>query len=93
MKKKEHFGMSVAEYVGAGMIAFVPASGGQQEIVNNNPAVTFDTITEAVEKITVIISNQQKAKQIRKDLPDIGELYGKEVFRKRIRDVVCSELN
>jgi glycosyltransferase involved in cell wall biosynthesis len=53
MKEGEHFGMAVAEYVSAGMDAFVPASGGQQEIVQDER--TFTTLDEAVDLVTEAI--------------------------------------
>lgn len=48
MKDREHFGMSVAEYCAAGMVAFAPASGGQQEILDNRSNRLFDSLDEAV---------------------------------------------
>ena len=50
MKAGEHFGMAVAEYVSAGMDAFVPASGGQQEIVQDDR--TFTDLDEAVDLVS-----------------------------------------
>ncbi|RRJ33766.1 glycosyltransferase [Halocatena pleomorpha] len=48
MKPKEHFGMTVAEYGTAGMIAFAPASGGQQEVLDGRSDRLFDSLREAV---------------------------------------------
>lgn len=48
MKDEEHFGMSVAEYSAAGMVAFAPGSGGQQEVLGNRSDRLFDGLEEAV---------------------------------------------
>ncbi|UPM42743.1 glycosyltransferase [Halocatena salina] len=48
MKPKEHFGMTVAEYAMAGMIAFAPASGGQQEVLDGRSDRLFASLEEAV---------------------------------------------
>lgn len=52
MKHGEHFGMVVAEYVAAGMVAFAPASGGQQDVLRNRHDRLFDSLDEAVALVT-----------------------------------------
>ena len=51
-KPDEHFGMSVAEYVAAGMVAFAPASGGQRDVLDGREDRLFDSVEEAVELVT-----------------------------------------
>jgi glycosyltransferase involved in cell wall biosynthesis len=51
MKKNEHFGIVVAEYVAAGMIAFAPASGGQRDVLRNREDRLFDSLGEVVSLI------------------------------------------
>jgi glycosyltransferase involved in cell wall biosynthesis len=48
LKHQEHFGMSVAEYVAAGMVAFAPASGGQRDVLDGREDRLFDSLDEAV---------------------------------------------
>jgi len=53
-KEREHFGMAVAEYVAAGMVAVAPDSGGQREIVPeqrrfDSRAGAVDCLAEAIE--------------------------------------------
>jgi glycosyltransferase involved in cell wall biosynthesis len=90
--RSEQFGIAIAEMVAAGMIPFVPNSGGQREIVNENPAVMFDTTAEAAEKIATVVSDRQRAERIRAGFPDIEAKYGTEVFGERIRTVVDERL-
>ncbi|MFB6173295.1 MAG: glycosyltransferase [Halobacteriales archaeon] len=47
-KPAEHFGMSVAEYVAAGMVAFASDSGGQREILDGRADRLFDSVDQAV---------------------------------------------
>ncbi len=46
-KLAEHFGMAVAEYVAAGMIAFAPNSGGQRDVLQGRSDRLFESIPEA----------------------------------------------
>ena len=52
MKENEHFGMVVAEYVAAGMVAFAPASGGQRDVLRRREDRLFDSFDEAVSLVT-----------------------------------------
>ncbi|MFB6251656.1 MAG: glycosyltransferase family 4 protein [Halobellus sp.] len=56
-KPKEHFGMSVAEYVAAGMVAFAPDSGGQREILAGRDDRLFDSTSAAVDRLAVAMEN------------------------------------
>lgn len=49
--REEHFGMAPAEMARAGMIVWVPNGGGQVEIVNEEPALVYDTEEGAAESI------------------------------------------
>jgi len=55
LKRREHFGMSVAEYVSAGMIAFAPDSGGQREVLDYRSDRLFGDLDGAVETISEAI--------------------------------------
>lgn len=45
LKPDEHFGISVAEYVAAGMIAFAPDGGGQRDIFDGRSDRLFDSMS------------------------------------------------
>jgi glycosyltransferase involved in cell wall biosynthesis len=57
LKPEEHFGMCVAEYVAAGMVAFAPASGGQQEVLDSREDRLFASTDEAVELVDSAVTN------------------------------------
>ena len=48
LRADESFGIAVAEYVSAGMLAFAPAAGGQQEILADTPQQLFASLEEAI---------------------------------------------
>lgn len=56
-KPHEHFGMVVAEYVAGGAVPFVPSSGGQIEIISDPELQTYDSKSNAVRKISKVLSN------------------------------------
>ena len=54
-KPTEHFGMAVAEYVAAGMVAFAPNDGGQVDVLDGDDRLLFDGPADAVELIGAAI--------------------------------------
>jgi glycosyltransferase involved in cell wall biosynthesis len=46
MKRHEHFGMAVAEFVAAGVIPFAPDDGGQADVLAHDDRLLFDAETE-----------------------------------------------
>ncbi|MBS3760681.1 glycosyltransferase family 4 protein [Halodesulfurarchaeum sp.] len=78
LKSNEHFGMSVAEYVEAGMIAFAPDGGGQREILNGRSDRLFDSIAAAVDTIETSLE--------RDDRPSVPrDRFDRERFKSKIR--------
>ncbi|WP_423750690.1 glycosyltransferase [Salinirarus marinus] len=55
-KPDEHFGMAVAEYVAAGMLAFAPNSGGQRGVLDDDPDRLYDSDDDAVGLLTAAIA-------------------------------------
>ncbi|MFW5900809.1 MAG: glycosyltransferase, partial [Halodesulfurarchaeum sp.] len=60
LKWDEHFGMSVAEYVKAGMIAFAPDGGGQREILDGRSDRLFESIPAAVDRIEASLERDDR---------------------------------
>lgn len=60
LKPREHFGLSVAEYVAAGMVAFAPASGGQVDVLDRQNNRLFDSFEDAVMKIDTAITTDER---------------------------------
>jgi glycosyltransferase involved in cell wall biosynthesis len=87
-KKKEHFGMAVAELVAGGTLPFVPNGGGQCEIVNNIEDLLYDDINEGIRKIDTILDSHRKQKRLQKLLPDVETQYSREQFHMKISEKV-----
>jgi glycosyltransferase involved in cell wall biosynthesis len=87
-KPFEHFGMAVAEEVAGGSIPFIHSSGGQTEIINNLRELQYDSSEEAVTKITDLLDDQDRAKEIRTQFPDIQTQYGAARFKQSIQEKV-----
>jgi glycosyltransferase involved in cell wall biosynthesis len=84
-KPGEHFGMAVAEYVAAGMVAFAPNSGGQQDVLDGNPDRLFDSRTDAVETVVAAVE--------RGDSPELPrDRFCRDQFHDGIRSAVRERL-
>lgn len=83
-KENEHFGISVAEFVAAGMLPFVAPGGGQAELVNDQSALTYESRADAVDKILAAMHGDRDPIALRDTLPDIETEYGQERFQHEI---------
>ena len=92
-KNNEHFGMVVAEMVAGEALPFIPNSGGQREIINNQPALLYDTVSDAVENIDSVLSNPELERKLRTNLPSITEQFGRDRFRTEIQTMVERKLD
>jgi glycosyltransferase involved in cell wall biosynthesis len=86
-KKHEHFGIVVAEMVEAGMIPFVPSTGGQTEIVQNISLLTFDTISDLVAQSETVLQSTETQNRIKTRLSSQSE-YSVERFQKSMVQIV-----
>ncbi|MFB6186435.1 MAG: glycosyltransferase family 4 protein, partial [Halobacteriaceae archaeon] len=93
MKPWEHFGMVVAEFVAGGMIPFVPNSGGQTEIVNNNQLVVYESIGEAIDQISSLLDSPTAVSSIKSSFPDPDKKFSVERFQNEIRREINSSLS
>lgn len=84
-KPAEHFGMAVAEYVAAGMVAFAPDAGGQCEVLDGRPDRLFASTADAVATISAAIAGDD-----RPTLP--RDRYGSGRFHAAIREGVAAVL-
>ena len=87
-KENEHFGISVAEFVAAGMIPFVAPGGGQVDLLNNQSALVYDSLSDAVDRIIAVMKGDQNSEVLRDTLPDIEAKYGQERFQREITEQV-----
>jgi glycosyltransferase involved in cell wall biosynthesis len=85
---EEHFGIGPAEMVRAGCIVFLPAGGGQVEIVKGDARVLYRTRQEAVARILHVMKNPVEQASIRAALEVCGRTFGTDRFSQSIREVV-----
>lgn len=91
-KRKEHFGMAVAELLSGGAIPFVPDGGGQVEIIHQQPELMYESADEAIDKITTLIDNHNTIAQVKSNLPSAKDQFGRERFHNSIRSIVNQKL-
>jgi glycosyltransferase involved in cell wall biosynthesis len=84
----EHFGIAVGEMVCAGCITFVHNSGGQVEIVGNDPRLGYDTTEDAVRKIASVLSDRRQQADLRQFLDTRKELFSTQRFVHELRNIV-----
>ena len=77
----------MAEMVKAGCAPFIPAEGGQAEIVDH-PALMYRSVDEAVAKIDAVLRTPALQAELRTHLADQGELFSAERFMVGIRQAV-----
>ena len=87
-RENEQFGIVVAEKVKAGCIPFVPAKGGQVEIIGESKWLTFNDEQEAVKKIETVLSNTETQNRLRHILAEKASLFSLGRFKVEIRKVV-----
>lgn len=90
--ENEHFGIAVAEMVKAGMIVFVPNSGGAAEIVNHS-MLTYDTLDFAAQKIVQVLSDSALQMTLREHLATRKKLFSCDRFIQEIRSIVKDTLS
>ena len=83
----ESFGIAAAEMVRAGMIVWVPASGGQTEIVDH-PDLIYDDDTDAAAKIGRVLRDPARQSALREHLARQADKFSVERFRAGIRETV-----
>ena len=88
----EPFGIAIAEMVKSGCLVWVPAEGGQTEIVDH-PWLIYNSPVEAVEKITTVLSNYQLQKELRVHLKAQAFNFSTERFQSEVRNLVSRFLN
>ncbi|WP_276272908.1 glycosyltransferase [Haloarcula litorea] len=84
-KHGEHFGMALAEYVAAGMVAFAHDSGGQREVVDGAPDRLFTDPASAADRLVAAVETDARPR-----LPP--DRFGSERFHDRIRAAVAARL-
>jgi len=76
----EHFGIAPAEMACAGCIPFVHASGGQVEIVDEDPRLCFTTAEDAAAKILAVLRDRKLQDELRTAVHRRSERFTPEAF-------------
>jgi glycosyltransferase involved in cell wall biosynthesis len=85
---EEHFGMAPAELARAGCIVWVPAGGGQVEIVDREPALMFTSDDDAVEKMTRTLNDGAEQQRLLQLLAARSEQFSVARFMAQVRELV-----
>lgn len=83
--REEHFGMAPAEMAAAGMLVWVPAGGGQTEIVGDEPALQFASDEAAVDRIADVLTRPAEQVRLQAHLNDRAALFGTDRFITQAR--------
>jgi glycosyltransferase involved in cell wall biosynthesis len=86
--REEHFGMAAAEMVAAGMIVFLPAGGGQVEIVAGDRRFLFSSDEEAVARIGETLRDREEQARRLEALAAAREDRSPLRFMGRLRELV-----
>jgi glycosyltransferase involved in cell wall biosynthesis len=85
--REEHFGMAPAELARAGCIVWVPAGGGQMEIVGREPALMYGSEDDAVAKIVRTLEDPAEQQRLRTALA-ATERFSTANFVRQVRELV-----
>lgn len=91
-KKNEHFGIAVGEMVAAGVIPFVPNSGGQQELVGGLDSIIYKNKADCANKICRLCSSETLQTEVYNSLPDIQQEFGIDRFREQILEIISDKI-
>ncbi len=87
----EAFGISSAEMIKAGLITWVPASGGQTEVVDR-PELVFASAEEAAARILPVLRDGGLAADIRGHLARRAACFSTGRFVSEVRDLITGFL-
>ena len=85
----EHFGVAPAEMARAGCIPFVHASGGQVEIVDDDPRLCYTTAEDAAAKILAVLRDRGMQDELRTTVRARSERFTPEAFVAGLLDTVA----
>jgi glycosyltransferase involved in cell wall biosynthesis len=88
--RQEHFGIAAAEMVSAGAIVFLPADGGQVEIVGGDERLLYRTRDEAVTKIRRVLGDPAEQARLCAALAARRGLFSVDRFVQAVREIVAS---
>jgi glycosyltransferase involved in cell wall biosynthesis len=87
--REEHFGLAPAEMVVGGSIVWVPAGGGQVEIVARDDRLTYTSVENAVDKIVAVVRDPAAQASLRASLSGSRDRFSTQRFVRELREVVA----
>lgn len=91
-RRDEEFGISITEYLKAGLVTIVPNEGGSCEIVNS-PDLSFDTNEKAATILARLLSDTDFFQQKRRHCAEIATYFSRDEYLKRQKDLLSNIIN
>jgi len=89
----ERFGIVIGEMVAAGIIPFVPDSGGQTEVVNHIPELKYNNTDDLADNFERVYTDISRRDRIRDELMSSSARYSKEKFDEEISNLINFVIN
>jgi glycosyltransferase involved in cell wall biosynthesis len=86
-REAEPFGISVAEMVKAGSIVFAPNDGGQVEVLNH-PLLSFESDSDAVERICLVLDDVGRQVELREHLRRQARMFNADASMVASRAII-----
>lgn len=80
--KEEAFGISIVEYLKAGLVPIVPMEGGACEIVNE-PTLTYDQDEEAAQILTKLVNSPELTAQMARHCQERADFFSAQAYLER----------
>lgn len=85
----EHFGISTAEAMGAGIVPVVISAGGQKEIVDDNiNGLLWKTKNEFKEKTLVLVNDKNLLEKLSNEAVKKAQKFSDENFCKKVHELI-----
>lgn len=81
-RRNEEFGISITEYLKAGLIPIVPDEGGSCEVVDNHD-LTYHTNEEAANILVKLLNDQEFREQQRRLCEERARAFSKDAYMER----------
>ena len=86
-RRDEEFGISVTEYLKAGLIPIVPDEGGSREVVDST-ALTYTTNKDAAQILANLMSNEAFRLREQKHCAERAKMFSREAYLKRQHELL-----
>lgn len=83
-EKVEHFGITTIEAMAAGVVPLVVGKGGQKEIMENLPFLTWETQSECVEKTMELLQKPKLYSEYQQKAVARAQDFDATAFRERV---------